>query len=379
MKLFYKLLKQTPGSRDGAVIVTSALHIVMNLVLGGLKIAMGAALSSVAIISEGVNNATDCATSLIAIVGTKLAGKRPDKKHPFGYGRIEYLTSLIIAVLILFSGFEMLKSCVELIITPEENLAINYLSMAVIAVSAVVKFLMGQYTIKVGKRVESGSLVGLGSECRGDSLMSAVTIVSALSFLLFAFSLDAWAGAITSLLIIKAGFDVLRDTVSQLLGKAGDEELAQRLYKRIRSEPIILNAADMMLHNYGPDAYSGSVNVEVDKNHSIGEIYKELHSLQLKIMHEMGVTMVFGLYAVDHDSPASSKMRGEIAAFVRERKHIISYHALYLSQEEMRIYCDFVVDYELRDYEALEKEFASYMKELYPDYSLELVIETEYV
>lgn len=378
MKLLYKLLRQSPDTREGTVVTVSALGIAVNLLLAGVKIAIGTAVRSIAIISEGVNNATDCATSLITIVGTKLSARHPTQKHPFGFGRIEYLTSLIISVLILFTGSELLQSSVQRIFHPEE-MSVSYLTLGIIALSALVKLLLGSYTIRQGKRVSSGSLVAVGTDCRNDSIVSVITIASAGLFLVFRLNLDAYGGVIMSLIVLKAGLEVLKDTLNALLGQAGEKELAQELYKMIRSEPIVLNAADMMLHNYGPDSFSGSVNVEIDHDKTVGEAYAALHALQLKIMHEKNIVMVFGIYAVDRDHPETRTLRTQVAAFVRNQPHVTSYHALYVDPVNQDIYVDLVVDYELRDWDVLRREFTEYMHGLYPNNRLELVIETNYV
>ena len=378
MKLLYKLLRQNPDNREGVVVTVSALGILVNLISAAVKVVIGVAVSSIAIVSEGVNNATDSATSLITIVGTKLSAKHPTEKHPFGYGRIEYLTSLLISVLILITGAELMESSVKLIFHPEE-MSISYSTMAIIAVSALIKLLLGTFTIKEGKRVDSSSLVALGTECRSDSVVSVITLVTALVFLIFHISLDAYAGIIMSLIVLKAGFEVLKDTLSDLLGQAGEEELAQELYRIIRAEPLVLNAADMMLHNYGPDAFSGSVNVEIDHSKTVGEVYAALHELQLKIMHEKHITMVFGIYAVDRDHQEIRRLRDQVAAFVREQPHVTSYHALYIHPNGQDLYVDLVVDYNLADWDSLRQEFTAYMAGLYPDKHLELVIETNYV
>lgn len=378
MKLLYKLLHQDPESREGVVITISALGILINLILAVIKVIVGAAVSSIAIISEGVNNASDSATSLITIVGTKLSAKHPTEKHPFGFGRIEYLTSLLISVLILLTGFELLKSSIELIFHPEE-MSVSYVTLAIVALSALVKLVLGTFTVKEGKRVDSGSLIAVGTDCRSDSLISVVTIATALIYMFFRVSLDAYAGIFMSAIVLKAGIEILKDTLSDLLGQSGDKELAQELYKIIRAEPIVLNAADMMLHNYGPDSYSGSVNVEIDHQKSVGEVYAALHALQLKIMHEKNIVMVFGIYAVDKDHEEVRQMRKTISAFVRSQEHVTSYHALYIDPDNQDIYVDLVVDYALKDWEALRKEFTAYIAEHYPNRHLELVIETNYV
>ena len=376
--MLYKLFHRDPNSREDVITMTSGLGIAANLLIAAVRVLIGVASSSIAIVSEGVNNLTDAFTSVLALVGAKLAKKHPDEKHPFGYGRIEYLASLVISTLILVTGIEMMISSIELVFNPAE-MSVSYLTIAIVAGTAVIKYILGIYTIKMGKKTASASLVGVGTECRNDSFASLITIVTARIFLLFNVSLDAYAGIIISLLIIKAGLDVLKETLSDLLGRPGDKELAQELYKKIRHTDGIIAAADMMLHNYGPDAWSGSVNVEIDHNKTVGEIYEFLHKLQLDIMHQYNVTMVFGVYAVDNDHEDMKKLRGVIARFVKEHRHIKNFHAVYIEPTTRKIYCDFIVDYKLHDWEDLRNEFIEYMGKEYNQPEIELTIETEFV
>lgn len=378
MKLLYKILKQDPETRQGVVMATSAVGIIVNVLLASVKVAIGVLANSIAVISEGINNATDSLSSVITMVGAKLSNKRPTKKHPFGYGRIEYITSLIIAGLIIATAVELLKSSIKLIIEPQD-LTVNTLTLIIIAASALVKLWLAWYTIKKGKQVNSGILVAMGTDSRNDCIVSAVTIVSAVVFIVFRFSVDAYAGIITSLFIFKAGFDILKDTLANLLGQPVEKETADELYSIIRSTPGVLNAADMILHNYGPDRYSGSVNIEMDHQMTVEQLYSTIHKLQLDIMHQKGITMVFGIYAVDRDHSEIKQMRQQIANYVRGKEHVISYHALYLEPQTNVIYVDLVVDYELKDWNGLRTDFTEYMHGLYPDNKIELTIETEYV
>ena len=376
--MLYQLLRRDPNSREDIITVTSGLGIIANLLIATTRVLIGVISSSIAIVSEGVNNFADVFTSILALLGTKLAKKHPDEKHPFGYGRIEYLASLIIAALILVTGTETLISSVKLVFNPEE-MSLSYLAIAIIAVTAVIKFCLGIYTIKMGEKASSVSLVGVGTESRNDSFASIITIVTALIYLLFHVSLDAYAGIIISLLILKAGIDVLKETLSDLLGRPGEKELAAELYRRIRRTDGIIAAADMMLHNYGPDSWSGSVNVEIDHSKTVGEIYKFLHELQLDIMHELNVTMVFGVYAVDNDHEEMRALRAVIGRFVKEHAHIKNFHAVYIEPETGKIYCDFIVDYKLRDWDGLRDAFIDYMRKEYGPAEIELTIETEFV
>ena len=378
MGWIYKLLRQEPGNRDSVVVVTSALGIIANILIAGLKVSIGVLASSIAIVSSGVNNATDALTSVLTLVGTKLSAKRPDEKHPFGYGRIEYLTSLVIAGMILFSGLEMLQSSVDRIFHPAQ-MYISTIMLSIIAVTAVIKYFLGVYMIRTGERVDSGALVAVGIEGRNDAYVSLMTLLSAGLFLVLGWDIDAYAGVFTSVIILKAGFDVLRETVSVLLGKPGQEELAREIYKELRADPMVVNAADMMLHNYGPETWSGSVNLEINHDVTVGEVYQQLHQLQLRIMHEYKVTMVFGIYAVDNDHERIRQLRQEVAAFIQTQEHVCSFHALYIEPGTERIYCDFVVDYKLKDWDGLERQFKAYLAERYPNSQVELTVETEFV
>lgn len=378
MNLFYKLFKQDPNTREGIIVTTSGMGILVNLLIAVTKIVVGLISSSIAIISEGANNAGDALSSVMALIGAKLAKKHPDEKHPFGYGRIEYLCGLVIAVVILVTGIELLIGSAKRIVHPE-TLHISYIALVLVALSAAVKFFLGNYTVRMGRKVGSTALEAVGTDCKTDCFASIITIVSALIFLVFKWNVDAYAGVITSLLLIKAGVEALRETLSEILGRPGDKELAAKLYKEIRSTDGILAAVDMMLHNYGPEAWSGSVNVEIDHKKTVGEIYQFLHELQLRIMHEYHVTMVFGVYAVDYDGEYMKELRKTIAGFIRKQEHVKSFHAVYIDQRSDKIYCDFIVDYELKDWEELKKEFEQYMAEKYTGKEVVLTIETEYV
>ncbi|OLA21075.1 MAG: hypothetical protein BHW17_08215 [Dorea sp. 42_8] len=365
------------SSRQERIIRTSVIGILVNLLIA----AVGTLASSIAIVSEGINNATDAGSSFLTYIGTKLSGKHPDEKHPFGYGRIEYLTGMVVGVLILYAGLGMLKESVEGILHPSD-MNVSILTVLIVAGTAVTKFILGMYTIKVGKSVESEVLLAVGEDGRNDSYFSGLTILSSVIFLFTGFSLDAYAGIVFSFVVIKSGVDTLKNTasdLSDLIGRSGKEELARKLYKEIRATDGVISAIDMMLHDYGPDRYSGSVNIEIDHKRSIGEVYEEIHRLQLRIMEEYHVTMVFGIYAVDEDTAAIVDIRRYIGKFVRVNEHVKSFHALYLSKETGTLYCDLIVDYALRDWEELRKSFVEYMKKQYSEYEISLTIETEFV
>jgi len=378
MNFLYKLFHLDKNTRSGVITLVSSTGIFINLSIALIKIIVGSTVASMAIISEGINNAADAGSSFLTLVGTKLARMKPTRKYPFGFGRIEYLTNLIIGGIIFVAGSELFKESVELIITPRE-IEISYATMGLIFVSALIKIVFSWYEIKEGKRVGSSGLIAIGKEGRQDSFGSVITLLAGFAYLGMGFNLDAYASLITAILVLKLSYEILSETIGKLLGQAGDKALADNIYRIIRQEPIVVNAADMILHNYGPDAYSGSVNIEIDHKYSLGEVYKAIHKLQLRIMHEYHITMVFGIYAIDNDNPETKEMRMKIAEYIRDYEHLISYHALYIDVETSTVYLDLVVDYELENWEHLRENFTAFMHNNYPGRSLELVIETQYV
>lgn len=366
------------NERQRIITKTSIVGIIANLIIASIKILIGIVANSLAIVSEGVNNATDSASSFIMLIGTKLSTKKPDEDHPFGHGRIEYLTGLVIGIIILMTGIGLIRESIYSIMQPK-GMSVNALAVGIIVFSAIAKYTLGEYTMRKGKSVESDALIAIGKDSKNDSFISIITIVSSLIFIFTGYSLDAYAGLIFSLVVLKAAYDTLKNTADDIIGRPGKEELARKIIAEIKATEGIYSVADMMLHSYGPERYSGSVNVEIAYDKTVGEVYEFLHDLQLRIMHEYDVTMVFGIYAVDEDHPEMRALRETIASFVREKEHVKSYHAVYLSKSSNKIYCDFIVDYDLDDWDALRREFCEFMAEKYPENSIELVIETEFV
>ena len=210
-------------SREKIIVRTSVIGIIANVFLAAFKAVIGLMSSSIAIIMDAVNNISDAGSSLITIIGTKLAGREPDKKHPFGYGRVEYLSAMVISVIVLYAGVTSLVESIKKIITPDVP-DYSTVSLIIVGAAVVVKIVLGRYVKSVGKKVNSASLVNSGEDATLDSVISASTLVAAAIFLIFNISLEAWLGAIISLVIIKSGFEMIKETISQILGEHNDPE-----------------------------------------------------------------------------------------------------------------------------------------------------------
>ncbi|MBQ4240571.1 MAG: cation transporter, partial [Oscillospiraceae bacterium] len=239
------------SSREKTIIRTSIIGITANVFLAAFKTVIGILTKSIAIVLDAVNNISDAGSSLITIIGTKLAGREPDKKHPFGYGRIEYLSAMIISMIVLYAGVTSFIESVKQIIDPQTP-EYNTVSLIIVAVAVVVKIILGRYVKGVGEKVNSDSLVNSGEDATLDSVISASTLVAAGIFLLSGVSLEAWLGAVISAVIIKSGVEMLRDTISQILGEKNDPELTASIKRTVSSFPQVHGAYDLVLNNYGP-------------------------------------------------------------------------------------------------------------------------------
>ena len=248
--------------REKVIVRTSILGIVANLLLAGFKAFVGLLSNSIAVVLDAVNNLSDALSSVITIIGTKLAGKKPDKKHPYGHGRTEYITATIIAAIVLYAGITSLVESVKKILHPEKP-DYSTVAIVIIAVAVAVKLALGFYVKKTGKAVNSDALIASGEDARNDAVISAATLVAAGIFLIFGVSLEAWLGAIISLVILKSGYEMLRQTLSRILGERVESELSLGIKKTVAEFPQVSGAYDLILHSYGPDMLMGSAHIEV--------------------------------------------------------------------------------------------------------------------
>ena len=277
-------------SREKTIVRTSIIGIIANVLLAGFKAAVGLLSNSIAIILDAVNNISDAGSSVITIVGAKLAGREPDKKHPFGYGRIEYLSAMVISIIVLYAGITSLVESIKQIINPETP-DYSAASLIIIAVAVAVKFFLGRYVKSTGEKVNSDSLINSGEDARLDAVISASTLVAAAIFLIFHISLEAWLGAIISLVIIKSGLEMLRETISRILGEANDPELAKGIKKTVRSFPDVQGAYDLVLHNYGPEAWNGSIHIEIPDTYSADKLDALIRDIEETVYREHNVIL----------------------------------------------------------------------------------------
>ena len=371
-------MDKVEASREKTIVKTSIIGIIANVFLAGFKAVIGLMTHSIAIVLDAVNNISDAGSSLITIVGTKLAGKEPDKKHPFGYGRIEYLSAMIISVIVLYAGVTSLVESVKQIVHPETP-EYNTVSLIIVAVAVVVKILLGRYVKGVGVKVNSDSLINSGQDATLDSVISASTLVAAGIFLLFHISLEAWLGAIISLVIIKSGIEMLRDTISQILGERNDVELASGIKKTVLSFPDVQGAYDLVLNNYGPDSWNGSVHIEVPDTYSAAQLDQLLREIMTKVYQEHHVILTaIGVYSVNTKDEEIIRAKKQVEEIAFSHEFVRQLHGFYLIKEPKTLRFDIVISFDARDRRAVFEEVLADVRKAFPDYALQAAMDTDF-
>lgn len=360
--------------REKKIIQTSILGIIMNLILVAFKMMVGLLANSIAIILDAVNNLSDAMSSVITIVGTKLAAKAPDTKHPYGYGRIEYITSTIIAVLVLMAGVTSIKESVVKIIHPQQA-SYQMTSFIIIAAAVVVKFAMGNYVKKVGEELKSGALVASGTDALFDCILSLATLVTALVSTFFHIGLEGWIGAIISCIIMKAGFEMLSETMGSIIGTRVEYEVTNQLKARVKAFDGVNGAYDVTLHNYGPSTLIGSVHIEVDDDMDARQIHALTRKIIADIHESMNIILTVGIYATNLKDPKAKEIHGQIGQIVKEYSNIVQFHGFYLDEETKTVTFDLVIDFEA-DAESIRNQVRKKLQEVYPAYHFGIAIDT---
>ena len=365
-------------SREKTIIRTSIIGIIANVFLAVFKAVIGLMTNSIAIVLDAVNNISDAGSSLITIVGTKLAGKEPDKKHPFGYGRIEYLSAMIISVIVLYAGITSFVESVKQIIHPETP-DYNTVSLIIVAVAVVVKIVLGRYVKGVGIKVNSDSLINSGEDATLDSIISASTLVAAGIFMVFHVSLEAWLGAVISIVIIKSGMEMVRDTISQILGERNDVELGKKIRETVLSFPDVQGAYDLVLNNYGPDTWNGSIHIEVPDTYTADQLDRLIRSIQMAVYEQHHVILTaIGVYSVNTKDEEIIHAKQMVQEIVFAHPHVKQMHGFYLTKEEKAMRFDIVVSFDAKDRRALYTEVVSDVQKAFPEYTLQVAMDTDF-
>ena len=358
--------------REKAIVKTSVIGIITNVFLAGFKAAVGLIANSIAVTLDAVNNLSDALSSVVTIIGAKLGAKLPNKKHPLGYGRIEYLSSMIVAAIVLYAGITSAVESVKKIITPETP-DYNDVSLIIISVAIVVKIVLGQYVKRQGKKHNSGALVASGSDALFDAILSSSVLASAIVFMVWRVSLEAYVGVIISIFIIKAGIEMMVETVNDILGKRSDREELDHIKKLICQEPQVRGAYDLILFNYGPSKNYGSVHIELPDTMDVNEVDKLTRRIETKVYKETGIILTgVGVYSFNTSDDKAADLRNTVQKTVLSHDWALQLHGFYADTQNKTMRFDVVISFDIERAQALAT-LTEEIKNLYPDYTLQIV------
>ena len=361
---------ETPAmSRDKVIIRTSVIGIAANVLLAAFKAVIGLASNSIAVVLDAVNNLSDALSSIITIVGTKLAGKLPDKKHPLGYGRVEYLSAMLVSGIVLYAGITSAVESVKKIIHPEKP-DYSVISLVIIAVAVFVKIVLGRYVKAQGEKVNSGSLVASGSDAMFDAILSSSVLASAIIFKVSGISLEAYVGAVISVIIIKSGVEMMMETLDQILGERAEKEITDKIIAIMKEEKDVRGAYDLVLHNYGPDKHLGSVHIELPDHMTVREVDRLTRKLEARVYRETGVIMTgVGLYSYNTGDSEAAKIQNDVQERVLAHDWALQLHGFYVDTETKEMTFDVVMSFDIRPREGLKILYEEMCK-AYPDYKI---------
>ena len=361
--------------REKQITKTSLIGIVANIFLAGFKALVGLISGSIAIVLDAVNNLTDALSSVITIVGIKLAKRKPDNEHPFGHGRVEYFSAIIISGIVLAAGIMALVESVKKIFSPEIP-DYTAATIIIVAVAVVVKLLLGRYVKAQGVKYNSDALVASGSDASFDAIISAATLLGAFITLLFKISVDGIIGAVIAAFIIKAGIELFMEAIGSVMGARPDSETTKEIKQTIREIEGVNGAYDLILHDYGPDKAIGSVHIEIPAEMSAAELHKLTKKIQLTVLQKFRIFLTIGIYAIDKEH---NPQREKISALALAHPGVLGTHGIYIDDGNKYTSFDVLTDFTVADRDALGKEISAEVKEnVLPDYTVDISFDTNY-
>lgn len=366
----------TNGRRESIILQTSFIGIVVNLLLAGFKAVVGFSTNSIAILMDALNNLSDVLSSVITVAGAKLAERNPDFEHPFGHGRYEYLSALVISIIIFYAGVTALVESVKKILEPEIP-EYTTVSLVLLVVAVIVKIILGRYVKRKGKEADSGALIGSGSDALFDAVLSFSVLVAALIYLGCGVSLESYVGTVIACFILKSGFSMLRDTLNEILGERPDPFLVRQIKNLLVEEPEIRGAYDLMINNYGPGRNYASVHIELPDVMTVEQVDRLTHRIHQKIFQATGVHLAgVTVYSYNTRDPEAAQMRETVNQLVMKHPWALQVHGFYVDRSQKTMRFDVVVTFG-RDREPMIQELQQEIHQYYPDYQISVDIDQD--
>ena len=368
----------TSSERETAIVRTSAIGIAANVALAVFKAVVGILSNSIAVTLDAVNNLSDAISSIITIVGTKLSNKKADREHPFGHGRIEYITTTVIAAIIMYAGISSLIKSIQGIMDPVTP-DYSPLSLVIITVAVLVKIILGHYVRSVGNRVNSDTLIASGSDALFDATLSTSVLTAALIFIFTKISLEAYVGVIISVFIIKASIELLQGSIKEIIGMRPDAALSTLIYDIVKEDPDAEGVYDLIIHNYGPDKFVGSFHTEVLDTTSAIEIDTMTRRLSTEIYKQTSgkiIIAAIGIYARNTTDNRIVKMRTEVTEMALAHEGVLQVHGFIADIENQFMAFDTVIEFGY-DGKQIVHDIIHEVEAAYPDMNVSVLLDRD--
>lgn len=382
LRLFVKDYKNTQNSvvREKYGVLGGTVGIVVNLILAAAKLIIGSFSGSISITADAVNNFSDAGSSIITLIGFKMSNKPADTTHPFGHGRIEYISGLIVGFIVLLFGFDFIKTSFEKIINPTD-ITYSIWVIIVLILSILGKIWLGLFNRKLGKSINSTAMTAVFTDCISDCGATAVTIVSMLLSSYAGLNIDGYLGMIVAIIIIIAGVNIIKDTINPLLGQPPEKELVNGIEKLIMSYDKVVGIHDLIIHNYGSAKTFGSVHVEVPANENVLVVHEIMDDIEVAIKKEFGIEIVAHTDPIETDNEIVTNNRTELIEIIREIDSALTIHDFRLvsGPNHTNLIFDVVLPYESKiSEEELIKNIRTKVKEKKPNFNCVITVDRNY-
>ena len=316
---------QNPNTRSAYGKLCGGFGIFLNICLFVGKLIAGLLSNSIAIIADAVNNLSDAASSAITLIGFKISEQKPDKDHPYGHGRVEYISGLLISIAIVFMGFELIKSSIEKIIHPQE-IACDMITVAILVASILVKIYMFSYNRSIGKKIESVVMSATATDSLSDTIATFVVLLSTLIYQFTGLNIDAYCGVLVGLFILYSGCNAAKETISPLLGQPPKPEFVDQIKDLVMSHEEILGIHDMIVHDYGPGRIMASLHAEVDSKGNIMEIHDLIDRIENEIQEQCNCQAVIHMDPILVNDPYTDELKEIVRKIIDELDPNIHFH-----------------------------------------------------
>lgn len=382
IKLFVKNYEDVnnPQVRESYGKFAGVVGIISNIFLCLMKIIIGMIAGSISIIADGINNLADASSSIITLVGFKLAAAPEDENHPYGHARIEYITGLFISVLIIVLGLQLFKTSFEKVLHPDP-LVFNYITILVLALAIIIKIWQAVFNISIGKKIKSVTLMATGTDSRNDVIATSAVLLGVVIGKLTGVQLDGIMGCLVALFIIWSGIQLIRETSSPLLGEAPDEELVHAIAEKVNNHPGVLGIHDLVVHNYGPGKIFASIHIEVDSDQDLMESHDMVDNIEREIMSDLTIEFTAHMDPVKVNDPLIQELNDAIHSIIDTMDGVEGIHDLRIvpGTTHTNIIFDAVLSSQCQLHESqVKEEVERQVKKLDPSYFVVITFDKAY-